>query len=113
MTQHDDRVRLRHMLDYAQEAVELAKGHRREELDTDRLLKYALIHLVEVLGEAAGRVSEAGQRQYPDVALRQARAMRNRLIHGYDMVDPDILWDTIHEDLPTLITQLHQALGQR
>ena len=52
MTRHDDATCLRHMLDYAKEAVELAEGHRREDLDADRLFRYAMTHLVEVLGEA-------------------------------------------------------------
>jgi len=69
------------------------------------LLRYALIHLVEVLGEAAAHVSEEGQQKYCRVPLREARNMRNRLIHGYDVVDLDILWDTIQVDLPALTDQ--------
>ena len=100
------------MLDYAQEAVEMAQGRRREDLNADRMFRYALTHLVELIGEAAARVSEDGQRRYASVPLRAARGMRNRLIHGYDVVDLDVLWDTIRDDLPALIVRLRQALGQ-
>ena len=57
MSQHDDLVRLRHMLDNAQEALELIQGRKRRDLDTHRLLELSLIRLMETLGEAANRVS--------------------------------------------------------
>jgi uncharacterized protein with HEPN domain len=38
--------------------------------------------------------------------------MRNRLVHGYDMIDLDVLWDTIQDDLPALIGRLREALGE-
>ena len=71
-----------------------------------------MTHLVEVLGEAAARVSEEGQRRHAQVPLREARTMRNRLIHGYDVVDLDVLWDTIQDDLPALILKLQESLGR-
>jgi uncharacterized protein with HEPN domain len=112
MTRHDDAIRLRHMLDYALEAVELVRGRRREDLKQDRTLQLALTRLVEMVGEAATRVSPEAQQRYPAIPWQQARGMRNRLIHGYDKVDLDVLWDTVQDDLPALIAQLRQALGE-
>jgi uncharacterized protein with HEPN domain len=100
------------MLDHAAEAVELARGRKRAELDTDRLLRYALIHLVELVGEAAARVNPEAREMYSSVPLREAAAMRNRLIHGYDVVDLDILWATITDDLPDLIRRLKAVLRE-
>ena len=100
------------MLRYAREAVELSKGRSREDLEQDRLLLYALTHLVEVVGEVAARIGEEGQRRYSRVPLREARTMRNRLIHGYDAVDLNVLWDTIQIDLPALIVRLCEGLGE-
>jgi uncharacterized protein with HEPN domain len=111
MTRHDDAVRLRHMLDHATEAVEMVRGRKPEELEQNRMLQLALVHLVEIVGEAATRVSQGGQQRYPSIPWQHARGMRNRLIHGYDTIDPAILWDTIQEDLPPLIEQLRQALA--
>ena len=113
MTQHDDGIRLRHMLDHALEAVELTRGRQRDDLKRDRVLQLALVRLVEIIGEAATRVSQEGQQRWPSIPWQQARGMRNRLIHGYDVVDLDVLWDTIQDDLPALIIQLREALGQR
>jgi uncharacterized protein with HEPN domain len=113
MTQHDDVIRLRHMLDHAREAVEMTRGRQRDDLKRDRMLQLALVRLVEIVGEAATRVSQQGQERYPSIPWQQARGMRNRLIHGYDKVDLDVLWDTIQDDLPALVVQLREALGER
>jgi len=113
MTQHDDTVRLRHMFDYASEAVEMVRGKTRDDLKRHRMLQHALVRVVEIVGEAAARVSEAGQQRYPSIPWQYARGMRNRLVHGYDQIDLDVLWDTIEYDLPPLIAELSHILGSR
>ena len=111
MSKHDPDVSLRQILAYAREAVEIAKGKTRQDLDRDRLLNLAMTRLVEMLGEAANRVPEGIQAQYPDLPWLQMIAARNRLIHGYDSVDFDILWAIIKNDLPILIARLKEILG--
>ena len=108
MTRHDDRTRLLHMLDHAREAVEMVRGRERADLDRDRMLELSLVRLVEIIGEAATRVSEEGQKRYPSVPWREARGMRNRLVHGYDQIDLDVLWATIQDDLPPLVAELER-----
>jgi len=63
-----------------------------------------------MLGEAAYRVPEEIRMKYPDLPWLQMIAARNRLIHGYDSIDFDILWAIIQNDLPTLITRLKEIL---
>jgi len=106
MPQHDDIVRLRHMLEYGQEALDLIKGRQRADLESDRTLELALTRLLEVVGEAANRVSEERREKYPQIPWRQIVGLRHRLVHGYDAVDLDILWDIIEQDLPSLIAAL-------
>lgn len=89
------------MLDYAVEAQALTAGRSRGDLASDRLLNLAIVRLLEVIGEAASRVSEETRSTYPQVPWRQISNLRNRLIHGYDEVDFDILWTIIESDLPT------------
>jgi uncharacterized protein with HEPN domain len=113
MTQHDDTVRLRHMLDHALEAIAMAQGRQQGDLDTDRMLQLALVRLVEIVGEAATRVSAEGQQRWPGIPWQAASGMRNRLIHGYDKVDLNVLWDTVRDDLPALVVQLRDVLGER
>lgn len=107
MSRHDDSISMRQMLDHAREAVEMAESRSREDLDRDRTLNLALTRLVEIIGEAATRVSSATQAEHPDIPWPQIIGMRNRVIHAYDEVDLDILWDVIELDLPRLIEQLH------
>lgn len=110
MSESKDEIRLRHMLDYSREAIALLQSKTRSDLCTDRVLQLALVRLIEIVGEAAGRVSHETQSQHPEIPWPQMISMRNRLIHGYDFVDIDILWQTIHEDLPPLVSELKNIL---
>lgn len=106
MPSHEDDVRLRHMLDYSREAISLVGKRSRRDLDTNRMLQLSLVRLVEIVGEAAGRVSVSVRERHPQIPWREIAGMRNRLIHGYDFVDYDILWQTVKEDLPALVAAL-------
>jgi len=92
MPRHDIDVRLHHMLDAAREAAQMAQGKARADLDTDRPLNLSLVRLLEIVGEAASRISPDERAQYPGIPWMQIVGLRNRLIHGYDNVDFDILW---------------------
>lgn len=94
------------MLDHAREAMVLVQGKTRADLDSDRLLNLALVRLLEIIGEAANRIPEQEQARHPEIPWRQIVSLRNRLIHGYDSVDFDILWQIVTEDLPPLIASL-------
>jgi uncharacterized protein with HEPN domain len=110
MSRHDDRTYLRHMLDHARTALDLASGKPCSSLDTEPVLRYALLHLICIVGEAAGRVSPAGRAKYAQLPWRDIVGMRNMLVHGYDVVDLDILWKTIEEDLPALHSMLDSII---
>jgi uncharacterized protein with HEPN domain len=111
MSQHDPLVALRHMLDYAREAVALARGRSRTDLDSDRLLQLALTRLVEIVGEAAGRVPAELQARHPELPWREVVSARNRLIHGYDFVDFDIVWEIVVSDLSQLIPLVERVIA--
>jgi len=111
MTRRDDTVSIRHMFDHAVEAVEMARGRSRTDLDRDRQLNLALVRLVEIIGEAAKRVGPATQEAHPQVPWTQIIGTRNRLIHGYDRVNFDILWRIVSDELPALIAQLRAILN--
>lgn len=104
----DDSVRLRHMQDSAREAVELIQGKSRSDLDTNRVLSLALVRLLEILGEAANRVTTTTREQNPNIPWSQIVSLRHRLIHGYDTINLDILWKILTDDLPLLIAQLEK-----
>ena len=107
----DDEVRLRHMLEAAREAVSFARGRVRGDLDTDRQLVLSLVKDIEIVGEAAAQVTEAVRAQVPDIPWQVIVAMRNRLVHAYFSINLDIVWQTVQQDLPTLISQLEQVVS--
>jgi uncharacterized protein with HEPN domain len=98
------------MLDHAREARSMVKGKSRADLQRDRMLELALVRLIEVVGEAAARVSPEGCNKYSRIPWPEIVGMRNRLVHGYDQVDLDVLWDTIEYDLPPLVAELERIL---
>ena len=69
------------------------------------------MRLLEIVGEAAGRVSEEESALHPEIPWPQIVGLRNRLIHGYDAVDYDILWQIITDDLPLLVKALEAILA--
>ncbi|MBS3734751.1 MAG: DUF86 domain-containing protein [Phycisphaerae bacterium] len=110
MSRHSDRIRVSHMLDHAREAAELVRGKTQRDLIEDRVLTLAVVRLLEVTGEAAARMREDTQQLHRDIPWPEIVGLRNRLIHGYDAVDMDILWQVLDRDLPRLIPQLEQML---
>jgi uncharacterized protein with HEPN domain len=100
------------MLDHAREAVAMVKGKTRADLNKDRQLNLALVRLLEIIGEAASRIPKEEQARFADISWSEIISLRNRLIHGYDTVDFDILWQIVSQDLPRLIESLRKALGK-
>ena len=111
MSRHDDTITLRQMLDHVEEAVALAKPRARADLESDRVFFLALLKLVEIVGEAATRISDATKDAHPAIPWREIIGTRNRLIHGYDAVDYDILWDIVTADFPPLAQQLEPMIA--
>jgi len=111
MRPREDTILLSDMLDYARRAVDAVDGRSREVLDTDEVLAGALERFVEVIGEAASRLSESTRESAPDIPWHEIIAMRNRLIHGYFAVDLDILWTVVHDDLPALIDAVDRVVA--
>lgn len=113
MSKGDDSLSLKDMLSHAREAVELLGNSSREELGRNRVIQLALTRLVEIVGEAANRVSEETRKANPKIPWPQIIGMRNRLIHGYDVIDFDLLWDTVTDDLPPLIATLQEIVREK
>jgi uncharacterized protein with HEPN domain len=102
----DDRWRISHMIEAAEDARTFVQGRQRADLDQDRMLCLALTRAVEIVGEAAAQVSAAGRAEIPGVPWQQVVGMRNRLVHAYFDINLDILWDTVELALPALLAEL-------
>jgi uncharacterized protein with HEPN domain len=107
-----DRSYLDDMLSYARDAIDLLGHADATSLAADKRSRYAVIRAVEVVGEAAAKVSEEARAALPAIAWRQAIGMRNVLIHGYQGLDIGLVVETVRKHFPGVVTLLEQALGE-
>ena len=113
MSRRDDRISLVDMLNHAREAVALLGEAGPDDLAGDRIRELALRKLVEIVGEAANRVSEETRQSHQEIPWPQIVGMRNRLVHGYDAISLERLCDTMRDDLPPLIEQLQASVREQ
>lgn len=111
MSKHDLCVILNQIQSHAAEIEEITRGKQRADMDTDRLLNLALTRLLEIIGEAANRVPQDFRDLHPEIPWMQMIGARNRLIHGYEAIDFDILWNIAKNDIPALIQSLDKILS--
>ena len=109
----DDRWRVTHMVEAAEQALGFVQGRERAELAGDPMLLLALTRAVEIVGEAASKVSEAGREEIASLPWPRIIGVRNRLVHAYFDINPDILWDTVQLALPPMLEPLKAALGAK
>lgn len=108
--QPEDAVRVRHMIEAAEAVHSFIAGRRRIDLDSDRMLLFALVRAIEIIGEAASKLSSEARTSMPSVPWASVVAMRHRLIHAYFDIDRTILWKTATEEIPPLLSVLRAAL---
>ena len=107
----DDNVRIRHIFEAAHEAVAFSHGRSRADLDSDRRLNLSLVRLLEIVGEAARGISPDFRKAHPDLPWKSMVGMRDKLIHAYFDINLDVVWETVTQDLPPLITQLEKIVS--
>jgi uncharacterized protein with HEPN domain len=98
------------MLDAARETVTFVAGKTVQDLKSDRILSLALVKCIEIIGEAATKVTDETRAAYPQIPWADIVGMRHRLIHAYFDVDLERVCDTIAVDLPPLIESLEKAI---
>ncbi len=105
-----DIVRLRHMVDAARKAITFLAGRSRADLDHDEMLTLSLVKCIEIIGEAASRISPECERELNSIPWSDIIGMRNRLVHAYFDINREIVWRTVKEELPTIVAELEQVL---
>jgi len=108
----DDLIRVRHMFDAAKERLSFARNKERGDLDSDRMLTLSIIKTIEMIGEAASKVTQESRDLHAEIPWSSIIAMRNRLIHVYFDINLDRVWDTITDDLPSLIAVLETVISR-
>ena len=104
-----DRERLFDIIE-AIEKIELHRGDDRTQFDSDEMLQVWIVHYLQIIGEAASRVSSALIEKHPEVAWAQMIGMRHILVHGYFEIDQDIVWSAVVGNLPRLKDQMEHIL---
>ena len=108
---HDDALLL-DMLLAAREAAELASGATFAAFECDRTLQLAVLKSVEIVGEAASRVSADTRELHPEIPWSGIVGMRHRLVHGYFNINLVRVWETVERDIPRLIAQLEPLVAE-
>lgn len=105
-----DAALLLDMLLAARDALTFVEGLDEAAFAASRLHHYATIRSLEVIGEAAGKVSAATRGAHPEIAWREMMGMRHRLIHGYGEVRLDRVWAVVRDDLSPLVAVLEKLV---
>ena len=106
----NDEIRLKHMLEAARSALAFAEGRSRSMLETDEMFAFALVRAIEIVGEAAARVTQSTRKLYPQIPWKNITGMRNKIVHDYFDVDYDVVWETVRLRLPELISELEKIV---
>jgi len=101
-----DLVYVGHMLDMARKAVAKTRSISRDAFDSDENLRFALIHIIQIIGEAGRHVSREFCEDHQDVRWADIIGMRHKVVHDYLGVDEDVVWQVVTEDLPKLLAVL-------
>ena len=99
------------MLDAAREAISFTAGRSLSEFAANRMLSLAVLKSIEIVGEAASRVSPETRALLQDLPWSQMVGIRNRLVHGYFDIDHERVWTTVQDDLGPLAARLEQVLS--
>lgn len=117
MNKHEFRAKdyLLHMLEAADRILEYTSGVSEEQFLANQMLQDAVVRNIEIIGEAANNLLEAGPEfatKYPSIPFAQIYGMRNRVTHGYFAVSTAMVWDSVQEDVPELRKQIVKVLGE-
>jgi uncharacterized protein with HEPN domain len=96
----------------ARRALKYVEGLSWETFETDELKQDAVMRPLEVMGEAAGHISEDFREAHPNIPWHKIIGIRNQLIHEYFRINRKTVWDTIKNDLPDLIRMIEPLVPE-
>lgn len=105
-----DKIRIQHMIDAADEALKFAENKTIDDFRNNRMLVLSIVKDIEIIGEAASKISPPTKERFNDIPWKDIVGMRNRLIHGYFDVDIRVIKQTVDNDIPQLLAQLKDIL---
>ena len=106
----DDMVYFGHMLDMGRKIAERTRRLTRKQFDANEDLRLALAHLVQIMGEAARRVSDEERRAHPEIPWREITGIRHKIVHDYMDIKESVLWEVVVTDIPPLLAALERIV---
>lgn len=110
--QHKDIIRLRHIFDETGEIERFVKGYSFEDFRKDSKTVHAVMRAIEIIGEAASKISPEYKAEHDQIPWNQIVGMRNHLVHVYFDVDYETVWKTVQEDIPHLVDLVEKLLDK-
>ena len=107
----DDAFYLRHIRDAIHQIQRHLQGVGEAKSMADEMVQDAVIRQLSIIGEAVGQLSDELREESPSVPWTDIYGMRNKLVHDYFGVDLQAVWDTVQQDLPSLLTTVNALLG--
>jgi uncharacterized protein with HEPN domain len=106
----DDAVYIDDIVNACRKIIEYTEDFETEDFINDTLTQDAVLRNFEVIGEATKKLTHKFVKTYPKFPIKDAIAMRNKVIHEYKSVDLDIVWGTVLKDIPKLLTISQKVL---
>lgn len=106
-----DALYLRHMLDAIDRVIEATQRVTREDFNGEWMIQDAIVHELQTLGEAAGRVSRELTDRHPELPWRQVTGLRHKIVHDYFAVDLEVVWETATLDVPAIRPMVEALLN--
>ena len=100
------------VLDAIKQIEDYLRDITKDSFLQNHMMQDAVMHQIEIIGEASNSVSDEFQDQHPELPWMQMRAIRNKIVHDYREINLDVIWDTVRNDLPMLEKQVRKVLGE-
>ncbi len=110
MKQRDDYFYLLIMCERMEQLNKILSGRNKQDLIEDMTLQFAVLHLLETIGEASMHLSDGAKKSYPKVFWGQVRGLRNRIAHEYFEINLQIIWDSAKKNIPQLQKTVQRLL---
>ncbi len=97
----------------AKRISDFSQGINRDDLETDEMRLSAILYQIAVMGEATKRLSSEFRQQHSSIPWKEMAGIRDKLIHKYDNVKLDVVWNVIKKEIPVLQEQLEPLLSEK
>jgi uncharacterized protein with HEPN domain len=109
----DDMIYVGHILEATEKIHKYCSSMKKTEFLRNDLVKDAVVRNIEIIGEAAKKLSSEFRRRYPEIPWKDISGMRDKIVHDYTGIDYRVVWDVVQTDLPDLKIRLKNITKQQ